>query len=68
MVYSFLTSSYITKSVTTNIVLQFIYLSRIVKTNHTNGHGIIKNISFSILPLLLGLFMILVITWIGGAE
>jgi hypothetical protein len=35
----FLTSSYITKPVTTNIVFQFIYLSRIKKTNHINGHG-----------------------------
>jgi hypothetical protein len=28
----------------------------------------LKNISFSILPLLLGLFITLVVVWIGGVE
>jgi hypothetical protein len=34
MVYFLLTSAYITKPVTTKIVLQFIYLGRIENTNH----------------------------------
>jgi hypothetical protein len=34
MVYFFLTSAFITKPVTTKIVLQFIYIRRIETTNH----------------------------------
>jgi hypothetical protein len=37
--FTFLTSAYITKTVTTKLVLQFIYLRKIENTNHPNGHG-----------------------------